>query len=346
MLSPAKPRSSNLEWLRIVSMIFIIAHHLGTHSVFPEAIGAFNRLVQTVCHIGGKLGVNCFVLISGYFLLQSRFRWRKVARLVVTVWVYSVGLYLGLSLGGGTFDWAAFGRACFPLIYNQYWFMTAYVIAYLLSPFVAIMLRACTCRQHTALLALLFVLASLLDLLPGVSLIGSVGWFLFLMALGAYIARYPRYTAWLRPWMAFAAWAVLWVVIVAARYWGGVNLFAMQNPVCLVWSLLLFVAFANARIPTSRLVNGLAAGTLGVYLIHDNNYVRPLLWNDWLQVGRHAQRDTFVLFVLVAVALVWVACTLADGLRRLAFAYVGRGLDALWRRTHPVETPLEPPDCA
>ena len=341
---PQKTRSSNFEWLRIISMLGIIASHLAGHAVYPEATSVFNQLVRFALMACGKLGVNCFVLISGYFLLRSRFSWRKVARLVATVWVYSVSIYLGFALSEGTFDIIDFGKAFFPLIYNQYWFMTAYMIAYILSPFLALLLNASSQAKHRALLITMFVLASVLGLFPEVELISSVGWFLFLMALGAYLSRYPRFFAQIKPWMALLACAVLWAVITAVYFLLHYNMFRMDHPVALAWALALFAVFANAKIPNCKLVNRLAAGTLGVYLFHDNNYVRPRIWNDWLRVGFHAESGTYILFAFVAIVGVWVVCTLADTLRQVVFAYAEKGLDVLWRKAHPVEIPIEPPD--
>ena len=64
-------RSSNIELLRIIAMIMIIAHHVSVHSgfVYPGEIISFNRLWIQFIQLGGKIGVNIFVLISGYFLV-------------------------------------------------------------------------------------------------------------------------------------------------------------------------------------------------------------------------------------------------------------------------------------
>lgn len=324
-----KPRQSNLEWLRIVSMIFIIASHLGVHGVYPEGIPAFSTIIKIVCSTGGKLGVNCFVLISGYFLLNSRFHWRKVVKLVIQVWFYSVSLYLLLSLSYGFFDIKGLARVAFPLYWKEYWFMTAYMMAYLVSPALAILLRNCSPRQHALLVIVMFLILSPINLIRNEILNYETGWFIFLMALGAYIARYPKVTSWVKPWMALIVWFVFLVGIVAADYWGHEVLYMMQHPVCLIWSIILFITFANAKIPNSKIVNRIASAMLGIYLIHDNNYVRPRLWNDWFFVGSHAQSNTFIVFTIVAIIIVWVTCTFAEIIRQIVFDYAAKGIRAL-----------------
>lgn len=66
-----KQRNSSFELLRIVSMILIIAHHYSVHGgwVYDYNILSTNKLFIDLLSIGGKLGVNCFVVITGFFLV-------------------------------------------------------------------------------------------------------------------------------------------------------------------------------------------------------------------------------------------------------------------------------------
>ena len=63
-------RQSNIELLRIFAILIIIAHHLARHSgfSFPGNALTINRLWIQFIWVGGKLGVNIFVLISGWFM--------------------------------------------------------------------------------------------------------------------------------------------------------------------------------------------------------------------------------------------------------------------------------------
>ena len=87
-------RSSNFELLRIISMILIIAHHYAVHSgfSFDAASMSLHRFFVQFLSSGGKIGVNLFVLISGYFLLDSTFRIKKAIRLFAEVLFYSAGI--------------------------------------------------------------------------------------------------------------------------------------------------------------------------------------------------------------------------------------------------------------
>lgn len=68
-------RDSNLELFRILSMLVIVAHHYVVNSGLLECIDAQTKLqlkdyFSLLFGWGGKTGINCFVLITGYFYVH------------------------------------------------------------------------------------------------------------------------------------------------------------------------------------------------------------------------------------------------------------------------------------
>jgi uncharacterized membrane protein len=69
-------RESNIELLRIVSMVLIIMHHFSVHGTFPFTPElTFNKVFLQVFGLGGKAGVVAFVMITGtsWFLAASSY---------------------------------------------------------------------------------------------------------------------------------------------------------------------------------------------------------------------------------------------------------------------------------
>lgn len=90
-----KERDSSFELLRIFSMLLIVMHHYSVHGGFDFMIPFNLNLYFVQClDMGGKLGVNLFVLISGYFLCRSEFRLKRIIKLELEVIFYS--LIIGL----------------------------------------------------------------------------------------------------------------------------------------------------------------------------------------------------------------------------------------------------------
>lgn len=80
-------RSTNLEILRIISMILIVMSHsddwMGLVGLYSEMV-CMNKFIADWLHIGGQIGVGCFLLISGYYMVDKQITSKKI-----------------LSLGGG-----------------------------------------------------------------------------------------------------------------------------------------------------------------------------------------------------------------------------------------------------
>lgn len=75
-------RNSNFEILRIISMIMIIAHHYAVHGFVSNDLEySFNRYIVGILSLGGKLGNTIFILISGYFMVNSRITKKKYSGL-------------------------------------------------------------------------------------------------------------------------------------------------------------------------------------------------------------------------------------------------------------------------
>lgn len=74
-----KGRESNLEALRIVSMLMVVLVHIDGASLgLPYIKGEFSALTsrdlwRLIVESFTIIGVNCFTLISGYFGIRLRF---------------------------------------------------------------------------------------------------------------------------------------------------------------------------------------------------------------------------------------------------------------------------------
>lgn len=70
-----KQRNSNLELCCIIVMLLIVAHHYVVNSVMAEEMAKeplSSRSLFYIFGMWGKTGINCFVMITGYFMCKSR----------------------------------------------------------------------------------------------------------------------------------------------------------------------------------------------------------------------------------------------------------------------------------
>ena len=97
-LQEGTPREGNIELLRIVCMLIILGHHLAWHGVAMQSPLRENRAIATFLFAGGMTGVNCFVMITGYFL--APFKSKRFFATILQTLFYSVGLTLVMKYTG------------------------------------------------------------------------------------------------------------------------------------------------------------------------------------------------------------------------------------------------------
>ena len=187
-------RDSSIELLRIISMIMILFHHFALHGDF-----IWNASDLTIPHfwynfilMGGKVGVNIFVLISGYFLIskkESLFNFKRILKFWGQVFFYSIFIYLLFCIFGKVqIDVKTLIKTLFPITFSKWWFASVYFVLYLLHPFLNKFLNALNKRDYQYFLILILFLSSIIPTITGSNFQGnSLTWFITLYAIGGYI---------------------------------------------------------------------------------------------------------------------------------------------------------------
>ena len=157
-------RHAGFELLRILSMMMIVLMHgighggLGT----TAAPGTFPYFIYWLLFMLGRVSTNCFVMLTGYFMWQSKTKVSRLFRIEMQVLFYSlltfvIGLFVNsVSLSAGTLL-----RAVFPTTSCVYWFCSCYFILYLAIPLLNKIIASLTRAQYRFMLIVLFLLFSL-----------------------------------------------------------------------------------------------------------------------------------------------------------------------------------------
>lgn len=327
-----KERQSNLEFLRIISMLLIVAHHYSIHGKFGFETTSitFNRLWVQFISVGGKLGVDVFILITGYFMLDAQFKWKKILNIWMQVCFYSILCFTAFHiLNPSEFTITTFIKAVFPVIFSQYWFATSYIGLLLLAPFVNVVVNSMSRHQYVKLLSVLFVIWSVIPTLTTGSIgYSDLGFFLFLYLVAAYIRKYPHnFTESFK--FSRNASIVLFVISIVmvvlmdilglkysvfgkyATYFSGAN----RIPTVL-FAIALFNLFRNINLPYNKGINYLAGSMFGVYLLHDNKYVRLILWQQLFKSKQFALSSYLWIHSIIAITVTFIICIIIDIVRR------------------------------
>lgn len=90
-----------IDLLRIVAMLMIVAHHFSLHSGIEFEAICSNSVFMSVMALGGKTGVNIFILITGFYSIgKNKVKGKKIFDLVCTTTLYSMVLTVVAILSG------------------------------------------------------------------------------------------------------------------------------------------------------------------------------------------------------------------------------------------------------
>lgn len=318
-------------------MLVIIAHHYVVNSGLTTMIYENNSLRAVDYFLliwgwGGKTGINCFILITGYFMCTSKITALKYGKLVGELYFYIISFFLIFWITGyNLFSMKELLKAIFPFFTVRDNFTGCFLLFYLFIPFLNKLIYALTEKEHLTLIALCLCIYTVLPSFAYAQVGYSyVTWFIVLYLIASYIRLYPKkiYEG-CRKWGLLTAGAVLcsWGSVVALAWFGNkigkahITYFwvADSNKIlAVVTSLCAFLFFKQLQIKQSRLINTVAASTFGVLLIHANSdTMRRWLWRDTLNNVGWYSTPWICLHAVISVVGVFVVCTIIDMIRRI-----------------------------
>lgn len=327
-----KIRQSNIELLRIVSMLLIIGHHLAIHSGFDfsKQLLNMNNLWLQFILMGGKIGVNLFLLISGYFLINSRkVKLQKAVKLWLQIFFYSIALYfLSIQMGLDKFSTQSFIEHLFPITFDIWWFASCYFLLFLMHPFLNRMINSQTYRQNLDFLLLALFLGSIIPALSGTdNQVNSFIWFMIMYITGGFLRKYINEQK-IKPVFCFLIAAVL----IFLNYFSYISpdlyqekligfqitfytTYQMNGLLTYLISIFIFLGFSRLQIGYSRQINAIASTTFGIYLLHDFEAIRNWLWRDYFVLPDSITHSFFILKTIGIIILVFGVCMIIDLVR-------------------------------
>ena len=308
-------RNAAFELLRIIAMLFIIAHHFYVHGGF-SSISPTNKALMTFFEFGGKFGVAIFVMISGYFLVNSKFKIKKLIKLVLQIWFYSVAIYLILCLCGLTkFTSEDFVWLCFPISNKINHFVTKYIIIFLLSPFINKMLHALSQKQHLALVLVSLGMFTLFKYSIGIK--SDLTIFFILYFIGSYLRlhKIPFKKTKLNYLLLSLAILVVYAIVILVKNFTKMNTYTETNLLMILLATLVMFLFEQFEIK-SKAINFIATTTFGIYLIHDHYYLTHVLWDNIFANASFGLSPYLFLYGIFAVVMVFVCGGIIDLFRQ------------------------------
>lgn len=321
-------RNSNFEILRIISIIMVIVSHYCAHGF--ESVNLSQSYTMKALFVRslriGEIGVGCFVLISGYYMLESNFKISKVIKLEAEVIFYGLlDTLINIIYSGTSVDIKQLVKVLFPNLFNQYWFVSAYLIIYILSPFLNILIKHVSKEAFRILLIIILTIWVIIPTFLGKVIGGgtnvySIVSFCVFYFIAVYIRIYNiKFFEHINLGICFtASFMVMCISVVVFSKMSFENIYRFydcDSLFVLICSMALFIYFKNRKVFFSKAVNWCAGSVFGIYLLHDNAVIYDFLWNGLLRVRDQFNSKYFLVCMSGSILAIFIAGVMVDKLR-------------------------------
>ncbi len=325
-------RQSNVELLRLICMFMIVMHHFTINVWFPNMLNlhvpsSVGETILLLSHCLFFIGVNCFVLISGYFSIKTSLR-----SFFHLYGFYAFLIALSQYFGDAQFAMMPLHEKWFHIIVhslmpwdnNDFWFLNAYLALFMMAPLLNVAIHNMKKTTHIRVLVLLTILDVVFGGFLNIELLNTWGFcvaqFVYLYVIGGYIRKYvPLET------LKIYRWHTMWIYIISAALWGicvavqvyvfpffgrFFKAFAYNNIFVLIGAIAFFIFILSFDIK-SKVINWLSTSCLAAYLLQGS--ILPYCWYSGI-LDRYPPLKNPCQIMLVSILFLLVAL-LFDKLR-------------------------------
>lgn len=334
-------RDSRIELLRIILMFFILIIHANFLSLPMPSRGDLTEptegFIRFFLESLGICAVNCFIFISGWFGIKPSLK--GIAGLVFQVLFIWGGIYLLLILTGQ--DSLTLKGIEHTVLFTDWdWFIKAYIVLYIFSPVLNSFLNTVDEKTCRIFIIIAFLFQSTYGYLGGSHFYGE-GYgpltFFFLYVVAGYLRRVitnedycPRggqiFLRWSKAFLGVYFLCVVLLTLGATLLWihygDGFQektnaFFAYINPIIVVESICLFLAFYYMPKFSSKVVNYIAQSSFAVFLLHSEIHARELFNTYNLSIYTSNSGMIRLLYIAFFLILVYITSILVDQVRLL-----------------------------
>ena len=285
-----RERDSNIELLRVISMILVLVSHASYTSLDPPTHSDISTSLDSSFMRGiseslSVVCVNAFVLISGWYGIKVRTI--RFVELIFQVLFVSIIIYLTMEILGLTPSMDVYKWIELLLIKHRgYWFVKAYIILYLFAPVLNAFVQNVSREYLKTFLIAFFTIQIIYGFYHygswyagGYSPLSFMGLYVLARYMRLYPNKYKQFNKFIDLSVYFAISVFTAIASLAFTYFfdkGGTVLFLYSSPFVIVSSLFFFLFFTKLSL-RSQIVNWIAASCFAVYLVHNS----PLLFHPY-----------------------------------------------------------------
>lgn len=313
-------RYSNFEFLRIFAMFLIVAHHFVIHGVFSKwtynenLLNILNSYISVFLGSFGKVGVFIFIILMGYFNCIKEFRIEKFFNIYLKTFLYSLSIFFIVSLFKTNTDISGI----FPMTKNSYWFIKNYLILYLISPILNKIINTISDKMLKNITVWCIIINFIPSMINPHFNLGHLCVFITLYLTGCcyrkniiIIKDLYLYILTLISIIAIISTSVFTIQYGEFVFTDTQKYTHMYSIITFILSFQIFTYFAKLTI-NNNIVNNIAKSTFGIYLIHDSNFLRKIVWGHVIDAPSLMNSYFFIIKSTFIIISVYFVCIITD----------------------------------
>ena len=158
-------KKSSLELMRIISMLFIVIYHIILHSSLIGLSTGGTRFLLILLEAFMVVHVNSFILLTGYFQSEKEAKLSNVISVFNATWFYkllalAIVIILARYFGFTNNIQMTFHQklvSLLPLDRYDNWYINCYLLTYIFSPFLNILINRLSRKKFKKLIMILFI---------------------------------------------------------------------------------------------------------------------------------------------------------------------------------------------
>lgn len=322
----SKRRLMGLDILKILSMFFIIIHHLSKHGGFYENTTGFTKVFIGILNALFLPSVNIFVYTSAYLIIKKRnVTVKRYFYLYAQIVFYSLlTLIVTYCLKRQTFNIIEVIKCFLPITYPVFWFCREYLILYIISPLLLKMVQNLNKKQYSIVVVAILSLILYCNVLK-VSIVPfgrgfSFIWFIALFLLAGYQVgfgfNFKRYI-----------FVVLFIVSTVLSYIKIYNyglVVEYCNFVVAIQTISLFNCLYDIDIKNkliSNVIKYISTCTLGIYLIHDSSFFQSFIYDSVFKTYKYFN-DKALFYFWMFVLIIFTAGLIVEIIRKYVIRFI------------------------
>lgn len=345
-------RKSNFELMRIISMVYILIWHFLYYGYIwsgsSKSMNLFWSFIISLIFVH----VNSFIILFGYFNYDKKIKFGKIIKINNSIWFYNfIFSLIFLFLFNYNFSLIQKIKFISPISHYDYWFLSCYIILYLISPILNVYIKNIDKTKFKKTLLLYFFILLFLPYITNNEFYDvkngySISNFIFLYLIGAYLHKYPiekksyfkNYSHNYIKLLFFILYICLAFINFLFDNLGNMMLLSNNklltyigniiingfisyiNPILIIESIFYFSYFSILDFQ-NKFINIISKYVLGIYLITENKLVRSKIFKD-LNFNQSYYTIKIIPRLFITCICVFIICIFIEFIRQKVFEFI------------------------